>query len=240
MFDPTILSIGPLFLPITLIALVFLIFASVWLTEKWSPERGYVHRTVSEWLPVLLLIALLVYKFAPALFNLKQVWQNPSTLLYSSGTDKSLALAVLLAGSWLGWKIVKSSHAWATADVVAVAGLLTVICYNFLFKDLGDMTSGWWGWDGGDYRYHPLHLYRFVLLLPLFIWVLRKWKQLDSGSVFPAIAIWIGIVYTLTSFVDYETGRLFYGLTLAQWGSILLAVAGWIVKVVKDRKKTAE
>ncbi|AQS56940.1 hypothetical protein [Novibacillus thermophilus] len=238
MFDPIIISIGPLFLPLPLIVAVCSLFFSVWLAEKLSPEHKHVRRTVSEWLPTAILIALLVYKFAPALFDLKEVWRNPAMLLYMSGTDTSVLLASFLTISWLTWKTVKSPSPWATADVIAVSALLTVFVYNVLIKDLGETTSVWWGWNSGEYRYHPLHVYRAVLLLPLLVWVFCKWKRLQSGRVFGLGALVTGIVYTLASFADYQTGRLVFGLATGQWIGVSLAIKGWIFSVIRDRKKS--
>lgn len=237
MFDPIIISIGPLFLPLSLIVAVCSMFLSVWLAEKLSPEHKHVRRTVSDWLPTAMLIALLVYKFGPALFNLKEVWHNPAMLLYMSGTDTSVLLAALFAVGWLAWKTVHSPSPWAAADVMAVSGLLTFLVYNALFKDLGETTSVWWGWGNGDYRYHPLHVYRVVLLLPLLVWIFRNWKRLESGRVFGEVALWIGIVYTLTSFVDYRTGGLLLGLTIEQWIGVSLAITGWVFNMIRGRKK---
>lgn len=239
MFEPQIISIGPVFLPITLIVLVVLIFAAAWLAERLSPERNDVKGTVSEWLPTVLLIALLVYKFGPALFSPKQMLQQPALLLYSSGTDLSTMFAVILSVGWLGWKLIQSAHPWEAADVTAVAGLLTVVIYNGLFKDYGATMTGWWGWAGDDYRYHPLNLYRLIVLLPLLVWVLAKWRKLDSGGLFAPIMISIGAVYTLSSFVANQTGRLILGLTMVQWAGILVALAGFTVLVVRDWKKRA-
>lgn len=239
MFEPQIISIGPVFLPITLIVLVILIFGAAWLTERWSPERKDVRGTVSEWLSTALLIALLVYKFGPALLNLKQVFRQPATLLYSSGTDLSTALAIILAVGWLGWKLTKSSYPWEAADVIAVASLLTVVSYNVLFKDYGATMTGWWGWEGSDYRYHPLNLYRLIVLLPLLGWVLARWRKIDSGGLFAPITVSIGAAYTLSSFAAYQTSPLLFGLTLMQWAGILVALAGFTFLVVRDWKKRA-
>lgn len=236
MFEPQTISIGPVFLPLSLITLVVLIFASTWLAERCSPVKQQVKGTVSDWLPTLLLIVLLVYKFGPSLFNLKQVFQTPALLLYGSGSTASTALGLVLAGSWMGWKVVKSPRAWEVADVIVVSGLLTAVAYHALFKDYGATMTGWWGWGGGEYRYHPLNIYRLILLLPPLIWALTKWKQLQGGKLFGFIMIWTGVVYTLTSFFDNQTGRLFIGLTNEQWMGILLAIIGFIVTIIKDRK----
>ena len=143
MCDPVMINVGPLFLPLHVVAIALFVFISVWLAERLSPESRFVRKTVIEWLPTAWLMALVVYKFSPALFNPGQVWRNPAMLLYLSGTDVSLLLAILLTACWLAWKTFHSPLPWATADVMAVSGLLSVIAYNVLFKDLGNTTTLW-------------------------------------------------------------------------------------------------
>lgn len=238
MFEPQMISFGPLFLPLSWIVLLLLSLMTVWLAERWSPARERIKGTVSDWLPTVLLIVLFVYKFGPALLNFKQILQNPMYLLYGSGTGSSLAVAVLLAGSWLGWKVMRAPDSWEVADVVAVAALLTTVAYFALFRDYGATTTGWWGWRGADYRYHPVNVYRLVLLLPLLIWVLKSWKRLDSGRAFVLTVLWIGIVITATSFFDSQFSSVMLGLTPVQWAGILLAVLGLVFNMVIDHQRT--
>lgn len=235
MFEPQIISLGPVYLPLSWIALLLLTLTTVWLAERWSPARHRIKGTVSDWMPTVLLIVLLVYKFGPALFNLKQVLQNPAFLLYSSGTGLSLVLAILLAGSWLGWKVMRSAVPWETVDVLAIAALLTTVIYLSLFKDYGATTTAWWGWRGVDYHYHPLNVYRLGLLLPLLIWLLKSWKTLDSGLAFIRTALWSGIVFTVTTFFDDQVGRVVLGLVPVQWAGIILALIGLVFTIIKDR-----
>lgn len=236
MFDPQIISLGPVFLPLSLIALVVILFASVWLAERLSPARELVKGTLSDWLPTALLVALLVYKFGPALLHLPQVFRSPALLLYSSGSGQSALCGALLAGGWMSWKVAGAANRWEAGDVIAVAGLFTLAAYNALFKDYGATVTEWWGWEGGEYRYHPLNIYRLLLLLPLLVWVLVRWRALKSGAIFGPAVLWIGIVHTLTTFVDHQTGALVLGLTPAQWAGIGLAACGWVFTVLGGRK----
>lgn len=229
MFDPTVIQMGPLFLPTVLVVAAVLLFASVWLAERLSPRKKHVERKVSEWLPTALLIVLLVYKFGPALLDLKQVLQQPLMLLYVSGNGTSMVAAVLLSGGWLAWKIVKHAHSWALTDIVAVAGALAIFGYNVVFKDLGAAISEY---------YHPLNGYRVLLILLLLVWVFRKWPHLDSGTIFSRTALWIGFIYTLTSFADYQAGRLLIGLSPTQLVGVLLTVGGFALMVIQDWGKT--
>lgn len=238
MFDPVMINVGPLFLPLHVVAIALFVFISVWLAERLSPESRLVRKTVIEWLPAAWLMALVVYKFSPALFNLGQVWQNPAMLLYLSGTDVSLLLAILLTACWLAWKTFHSPLPWAAADVMAVSGLLSVIAYNVLFKDLGNTTTLWQIWGNGHYVYHPLHVYRVILLLPLVVWIFRKWSRLENGRVFSLTSLWIGTVYIVTSFADFHTGSLKFFLTKEQWAGVILALAGFTVKVYQDQRRS--
>lgn len=237
MFDPTIIQMGPLFLPLILVVTAILLFTSVWIAERISPAKERVKRKVSEWLPTALLIGLVVYKFGPALLDLKHVLQHPAMLLYVSGNSISTVMAALIAGGWLAWKAVKHPHSWEVADTIAVAGLFTLFGYNVVFKDLGEATSMWWGWGETHYRYHPLNMYRLLLLLPLVIGVLRMWGRLDRGQVFSLVVLWIGAIYTFVSFFDYHPGSLYFGLTGKQWTAVLFALIGWGLRIYMEKKK---
>ncbi|WP_169835477.1 hypothetical protein [Novibacillus thermophilus] len=121
-------------------------------------------------------------------------------------------------------------------DVLAVAGLLIIVGYNVIIRDLGETTSLWWGWDGGEYRYHPLNVYRLVMLVPFSIWLLRRWRQLTPGHVSGWVFISVGMAYTLSSFLDFSTNDLVAGLTTEQWLGLALIVAGWGLQLLLPKK----
>lgn len=239
MLDPQLLQIGPLMLPLTWLVLAVLGFASVYVAERLSPMRWHIKGVVSGELPTAIILYLLVYKFAPVLWHLPDVFSDPIAVLLTPGTPLSMMMAIILSFAWLTWAVVRSPYALSVADVIAFTDLLTVFSYNVIFKDLGQTTFGWWGWRGEEYRYHPLHIYRLVLLAPLLVWGLLKWRKLASGYLFSWIAMWSGVVYTVVSFVDYHTGATFIGLTVVQWISIVVALAGWGTIILIDHKKRA-
>lgn len=239
MFEPQAISIGGFFfVPATWLALAILVYVAVRMSERLSPVRGEVARTVSDWLPTALLIYLLVYKFGPALLNPLAAVKNPTTLLFTTGSSASAVAALVVVCVWLGWKLWRSPHPWALLDVIAVAGLGVATGYNILFIDLGETTAVWWGWRGELYRYHPLHLYRVALLLPLLVWIVRQWRRFDRGTAFYWAALGGGIATVLVSFAAFSVAPPTLGLTNTQWLGIALAVLGWGVKVVRERTAT--
>lgn len=235
MFEPQVVQMGPLMLPVSWLAVGVLTFGSVKAAEWRTPFRKWSKGQISSWLPTFLLIYLLAFKFTPTLIYPGAVFKNPASLLYSSGSEWSRLFGVTLAAAWLVRRLFKSSYPWPLADVIAVSTLTTTVAYNLLFLDLGQTTERFWGWPGEMYRYHPLNLYRLALLTPVLVWVLWKWPRLKPGVLFSVVFVSIGIVYTGVSFVSYSSGALYAGLTIGQWTGIGSAIVGWCANVLREK-----
>lgn len=88
-----------------------------------------------------------------------------------------------------------------------------------------------------DVPVHPTQLYEAALLLPI-AWLLIRWRRRGADDAFV-----LGSYLVLTSILRFLieliriNERVALGLTVAQWASIGLAVAGvWLVRTYSDNR----
>jgi len=87
---------------------------------------------------------------------------------------------------------------------------------------------------------HPTPIYDMILLFAIFVilWNIRK-RELPQGMKFSLYLILIGTERMITEFFR-NTPKVLWGLTMAQWISVALIVAGIIIlKVISTRPKQA-
>jgi len=156
-------------------------------------------------------------------------------------------LGVLAAMAWFGWRRRRSF--WQVTDFIAPlipAGLAAGRMGNFINGELwGRPTEGWWGMvfpQAGDLLVrHPSQLYQFGLeglaLFALLWWYSRNPRPLAAVS--GMFLLGYGGFRFLAEFArepDDFLGLLALGLSMGQWLSLPMMLAGLFVLIGAQRK----
>lgn len=230
MFTQDVLPLGPFLLPLVWMIGALSIAAGGKVAEKWeAPVQNRI-----SWSEVLIHAALLwfiVWRWSPLLWDPTAIGQNPRALLFVSGTEKGVWLGGAVAAGFLAWFLRRKRVGIGRfLDVLVVAAVTAGIVYNLLLVRLGKTTSLFWGMspEGYSQQYHPVHLYRVIVLAAVWMWGWKKRRWLLSGDTFVRLGTATGISLLLVSCFDYHSNRLWLGLSGEQWAFIGLALLAWI------------
>lgn len=227
MFESEVLQLGPLQLPLTWLAGVLWI----WVGGKTAQTgiSALKRQGFSGHVLEASFIYLVVWKWSPVLFDPLSYLRNPAALLFASGSDKGVGVALVVAGIYLFLIFRKKKGSlplWL--DAGAITGIIAFGGYSLLFARWGEMTDLPWGWSavGGKYRYHPIHIYRVFLLAAVGLWWWRWRQQLEEGWTFAWSATVTGTGLLLISLMDYFPLRTAWGLSWSQTTYACLALVG--------------
>ncbi|GLB60795.1 hypothetical protein [Cytobacillus sp. NCCP-133] len=82
------------------------------------------------------LIGFFSYKFSSILFQTENVMSNPIAILYISGGTKGVILGIILAMSYVGWRIQKYTYWFKSWISGIVYGTVTFMLAFWLFRTL--------------------------------------------------------------------------------------------------------
>ncbi|MEK7158708.1 MAG: prolipoprotein diacylglyceryl transferase [Patescibacteria group bacterium] len=244
-FSFTTFSIGPLTLHAwgLWVALGFL--AGIALAVQTARRRGVNADAVFDlgfWIILgAMVFARLTYIVGDLSFYLShpleilRIWEGGLTIY---GGYLGAAVATLLVMRWKHWRF------WDHADVLAFALPLGIFigrmgCFS-IHDHPGKLTSVPWGISYFGAIRHETGLYDSIngLILFAFFWLVQRYPASKrEGFYLGAFMVWYGTVRFLLDFLRAtdlpESDLRWWGLTAAQYFSILMAIGGVLIFVVK-------
>ncbi|TCS83509.1 prolipoprotein diacylglyceryl transferase family protein [Tepidibacillus fermentans] len=238
MFEESqIFQIGPIQLPIQWIILFIGLFIGTLVSEQVARTKRWEKEKWSDFVFTSVLIVLVIYKFGWIMFDLKRVIQNPQAIIWTSGTNASFWLGILVAGFYFFLKVRKERFSWI--DILQFLWLtftITLFFYSFLVKDYGKATNFFLSIQADDQsriHYHPVNIYR-SLWLGFFLLLFYFWRKEITYTRLMFLYIGLGFGLLIISIFDVSM-NLVFGLTLEQWRNFILACIG-IIGMLKKKE----
>lgn len=177
---PDVITIGPLMIP-TAYLLYIAAFPLAWLfMRRKLIQEGAEAALVSQVAEVTTnaaIIWILIWKFGGVIFYPSLIWENPWGVLRFVGTWKETLVATAIAFIYLVVSARKRSISLALLLDLIPYGFAVIILVRYLpLAEYGHITNVWWGirYEGGDVRYHPVHLYYSALSVATLIVLWNK------------------------------------------------------------------
>ncbi|WP_154665915.1 hypothetical protein [Paenibacillus pinihumi] len=211
-------------------------YAAMWLQWKRSSWSG---RPVLDPLFNAVLIYFLVWKLSPLVLSPSILKEPPMYWLMVSGNA---------AGGWTGFVIgvIYLGRAWRkldvpwklTLDLLALGGIAAMLIYSLLGWKYGTATSLPWGISIEDpaFAYHPVNVYRLLVIMPMFIWLWRRRVWFGTGKWISNALTYLGMGLTIVSFFNVKTKWLL-GLSGEQFVYVMMMVLGVILSARINNSK---
>ncbi|MFC5450736.1 prolipoprotein diacylglyceryl transferase family protein [Paenibacillus aestuarii] len=233
-----VVQIGHLQLQGRLLALLLATLAAFWLTKRQVSLSGGETNPppIADILLNGFLIVVVCWKLGVLLTDPTILWTQPAKLLLVSGSAAELAIGIALAVLFIARQ--KRKHhipLMRMLDALACGITAAAIVYCALIAEFGGPTGLPWGIGvkGTISRFHPVHAYLALLLLPLLVWqqFIHPRRRLAAGggpSLLRATMVYGGTAGMLVSFFMNESPTIIY-LSWDQLVFLCLLVIGMLL-----------
>ncbi|QRG68830.1 hypothetical protein [Brevibacillus choshinensis] len=201
---PDVIQLGPILIKMSLLSMaisVVLAFAAVRLRLR---DEQVLQKVILELMSSSLLLAFLVWKFSYVLFYPAKALAQPSSLLYFSGGDRGLWLALIAGVVFVvirirkqGIPIPKVVDAYVTGGLVAWG--------------VGHVLS--WGTGGMEGWYDPQQA---LIAAGFVLWMIRKVDRAANVVPWLQLLMWFSISQVYAAFFSPEQKALLAGLSKEQ------------------------
>ncbi|WP_301171681.1 hypothetical protein [Brevibacillus nitrificans] len=202
---PDVIQLGPLLVKMSMLIVVvsiILAFAAVHFRLR---EKKELKRTIWEVMSSSLLLAFLVWKFSYVLFYPSKAIEQPASILYFSGGDRGLLLALLAAIVYIAVTVRKKELPIPVFTEAIAVGGWTAWASSFLLT---------WAVEGQNSWYYGQQT---IIGLVFMLVVIRK-KETEASVVFWLQRLmWFGISQVYVGFFYQKHTPLFAGLSKIQW-----------------------
>lgn len=178
------------------------------------------------------------WRFGSILWNFDIFIQNPFSVLYLAGSEKTMWIGFILACLYLFIKCRKKVVlTWELLDILFVPVLTFLAIYHLLLFQYGYETKVWWGLhiSSTSFKYHPVNFYYLILDLSLLIWL---WIRTKSGFGYGLIFAKSLVVYGIVAFIITFTmpQRIFLiGLSQTQLVYSTMVLMGIIIYTIRSK-----
>lgn len=231
-----IIQLGPFMVKYQLIAVLLSAVIGYFLLRYKMNKLNIEPEVFSDVLAGTLFIGIVVWKFGGVFFNPSVLWTNPLSILFISGSEKTIIFAIFSSCLYLGYKLKKGNMPFYYCFDVLPFGILPfVFIYSLLVPGIGFETTLPWGKSlaNSEVNYHPIGYYRAVLFAFLTFYILRLKANVGTGINFSQSSIGIGAIGLLTSFFIHQDIVLI-GLSFNQLLHLILLLFG--IAVFKSNK----
>jgi prolipoprotein diacylglyceryltransferase len=232
MLVPDTLQIGPIHVQTELLALLIGFVVGIGLIRaRLKRSVGAEYGDIPDILLNCGLIVLLFWKLGVVLTSPLMILQDPLKLLFITGSTTEILLGICAALFFGIWQLRKKSISIYTAlDVISIGAVTAAVIYYALVSEFGRQTELPWGIgvEGTLTRFHPVHAYFSILLIPLWFRLFRSYHLPGTGQAFKATLLYFGIAGMLVSILD-DTDPSWLYISYAQIIFILMMVLGWLL-----------
>lgn len=225
---PAAIQLGPLTLPIDRVSLLLGVWLGLYVMQKLLTHAGYQGKAITNVVFESLVLGFFAALLSPLLFHLQEVISHPLTALFGGIAPSGVVSGSVVFLIALWWKVqaVRPLPPWrALLDATVVALMVGWTLHSLAVEEYGVKST--FRLVAGDSAtwYHPIFLYRALLLVIGIAFVIRVVRKSRVGRGGAVGLVWIGWIQLLLSW--FESGSLFLlHLTLMQGSGLLLAIIG--------------
>lgn len=218
------------------------IFVGAYLAVRAAKSKGFPANEVWDLVFWMMLAAFIGARLGHVFFYNWEFYRSQPGEIIKIWQGGFSSFGGFLGAAVVGWSFIKiKKYDFYRYGDVMISGLPLGWAIGrigcFLIHDHpGTLTNFFLGVKYPDGVRHDLGLYDFLnaAVLSLVIFIFRKQLGRYSGSVLSVVVIWYGVVRFFLDFLRVYDVR-YGGLTPAQYGSLLLVVAG-ILLVTRIRR----
>lgn len=233
-----VINLGPFLLQYKLFILICGVIIGYLVLSFFLKYKKDMHR--NQILDIYTSVAFLVFitwKFGGVLLQPKVLFTNPSLVLFSSGTQTTLLMGIVLSTFYLVFKAKRQNISFGQiVDRLLIGTLPFLFIYHLFVPSFGFPTDLPWGVSisNGTVKYHPINMYFAIIIgLLLIIIFVMKAKGIGGGNILKISAITLGVTGLMVSFLFPQT-ILVLNLSRLQWISIAALIAGIVVRTEKE------
>ena len=188
-------------------------------------RAGYLDQQIIETIENSLIIALVVWKFSLILFKPVTVVTNPLALLYFSGGEHGIWLAVAVASSYVYFRVQKEHVSiWVYGDLLT-AGFLAATAVYYLI-DLALNKQMVWV-DGSE----------FIISLLILLLIYRRSRKIGKPYHLNQALLWFSLGQVFILFLNPLKHNYWWGFSQKQILYLSLAVLCLSIDWVAEKKR---
>lgn len=219
-----VIQVGPFILNLQLLLFIASAFAG-YLALKWRLKQASVDANNGDKFVNALILGFITWKLSLLLFDPVSVFQYPMSLLYYSGGDRGIWLAITVAIMYLGWRIRKDGTSLPMNADVMMTGLLMSISTFHLLLILAGSTN---------VLYHALSI---ALHTGLLLMLYRSKIGVGHVGALNQWVMWFCLGRIGVNFLDKERVYDVLSFTLEQILMFIVFILTLWVGNVLDKKK---
>jgi hypothetical protein len=236
---PEILSIGPFVIPLHILLLAILGYASTYFVYLQNKKLGVSHEQWENLLLSGIVTYIIVWKFSLIIISPLSVFENPLLLLYSSGGFIGNILGMIAGTMTIFVKGRKDNYPFILfLDLLMFWVIILLTAYWTLIPSYGSQTTLPWGVELGNstLTYHPLHGYMFIMGSLLLVYLHLKKITLGSGQ-YASLSLFLfslGLLFLSNFSIKLGSYTL---LAPIQWLYLCLSLTGFIFLIYLNKDK---
>ncbi|MEC0091066.1 hypothetical protein [Paenibacillus macquariensis] len=224
-----VIQLGPLVLNLELLIFILSAFTGyLALKYRLKKARVTVEGNISDKFVNALILGFVIWKCSLILFDPMSVIKYPMSLIYFSGGDRGLALAIVISVIYLWIRTRKDgTDIILNLDVLLVGWMASSSMCHLLLLVL----------HKENVLYHALYISLNIVLVLYFY--TRKVEAGDS-SVLSRIMIWYSLVMIGISFIEKDRTLFVFGSTKEQIFYVIMFILVLWIDNVMDKQKRKE
>jgi prolipoprotein diacylglyceryltransferase len=235
---PDILQLGPFIIKSSWLSIAVGFFIGLQIMKSKLKKVEVDQEKLVEHIFSGILITLIIWKFGPLATDPSMLWNNPWGVLYTTGAGKHLLAGATIAIIYLYLKIKRENIALTIVfDAFPFAFLPMVGLYYLVILDYGKITEVPWGISIGDpaIAYHPVHLYKAIVVFVLFLRLWTSPQPLGQLHVFKAFLCFYGIGLMAVSLFELQTVA-WAGISRGQLLYLIMFITGTLLPARSNRE----
>lgn len=217
------IQIGPFVLNFELLIFLFSAFVGYW-ALKYRLKMASAEEKTSDKFVNALILGFLTWKFSTIIFDPVSVIQNPMSLIYFSGGDRGLWLAIVVSVIFLGVQTQKDGTAvMVNLDVLGTGWIVGSSIY-YLLRLAVDSTN------------FIVPILNALVTIALLLWIYKKKEKVGHTVVLNQIVLWYSLGRISLSFLKERTYFLL-GFSTEQLVYLALAFIALFVGIALEKAK---
>jgi len=220
-----VLQVGPFLLKILWLIICLSAFVGYFVIKHRLQRAGYPDRRIIETIVNSLIIALVVWKFSLILFEPVTVVTNPLALLYFSGGEHGIWLAVVVASTYIYFRAQKEHVSiWVYGDLLTAGFLAASAVYYLIDLVLNKQMVLVYG-------------SKIIISLLILLLIYRRSRKIDKPHHLNQALLWFSLGQVFILFLNPLKDNYWWGFSQEQILYLSLAVLCLSINWVAEKKR---